>query len=97
MADSYHRACCSMDWISRVRKRDEASHHGYFQGRVPSAASRSCWDLTTLLQDERNFLIPPPEDTNFQFDLNAYSQSAQAALKEDKNLSHLRFVLVPQQ
>lgn len=48
-------------------------------------------------QDERNFLIPPPEDTNFQFDLNAYSQSAQAALKEDKDLSHLRFLLVPQQ
>ncbi|KAL9540392.1 hypothetical protein PS6_010787 [Mucor atramentarius] len=53
--------------------------------------------IMDISKDERNFLIPPPEDTNFQFDLNAYSQSAQAALKEDKNLSHLRFVLVPQQ
>ena len=53
--------------------------------------------ILDISKDERNFLIPPPEDTNFQFDLNAYSQSAQAALKEDKNLSHLRFLLVPQQ
>ncbi|KAF1803567.1 hypothetical protein V8B55DRAFT_1506641 [Mucor lusitanicus] len=53
--------------------------------------------ILDISKDERNFLIPPPEDTNFQFDLNAYSQSAQAALKEDKNLSHSRFVLVPQQ
>ncbi|CEP08974.1 hypothetical protein [Parasitella parasitica] len=47
--------------------------------------------------DERNFLIPPPSDTSFQFDFNAYSQSAQAALKQDKNLAHMRFLLVPQQ
>ncbi|KAL9548637.1 hypothetical protein MBANPS3_005592 [Mucor bainieri] len=53
--------------------------------------------ILDISKDERNFLIPPPEDTNFQFDLNAYSQSAQAALKDDKNLSHSRFVLVPQQ
>ncbi|KAK4522067.1 uncharacterized protein ATC70_004606 [Mucor velutinosus] len=53
--------------------------------------------ILDISKDERNFLIPPPEDTSFQFDLNAYSQSAQAALKEDENLSHLRFVLVPQQ
>lgn len=49
------------------------------------------------MKDERNFLISPPEDTNFQFDLNAYSQSAQAVLKQDKELARLRFVLVPQQ
>jgi hypothetical protein len=42
-------------------------------------------------------LISPPEDTSFQFDLNAYSQSAQAALKGDEKLSHMRFLLVPQQ
>ncbi|KAI8640734.1 hypothetical protein BD408DRAFT_419355 [Parasitella parasitica] len=53
--------------------------------------------ILDISKDERNFLISPPEDTSFQFDLNAYSQSAQAALKQDKNLSHLRFLLVPQQ
>lgn len=53
--------------------------------------------IMELANDERNFLIPPPEDTSFQFDLNAYSQSAQAALKEDKKLAEMRFLLVPQQ
>ncbi|KAI8986051.1 hypothetical protein BDB01DRAFT_849878 [Pilobolus umbonatus] len=50
-----------------------------------------------LSKDERNFLISPPEDTHFQFDLAAYAQIAQATLKEDKQLSHMRFLLVPQQ
>ncbi|KAI8080859.1 uncharacterized protein B0P05DRAFT_637067 [Gilbertella persicaria] len=53
--------------------------------------------IMDISKDERNFLIPPPEDTNFQFDLNAYSASAQAALREDKALSQSRFLLVPQQ
>ncbi|GAA5810425.1 hypothetical protein MFLAVUS_003846 [Mucor flavus] len=53
--------------------------------------------ITNISKDERNFLISPPEDTSFQFDLNAYSQSAQAALKEDQVLSKMRFTLVPQQ
>ncbi|OBZ81940.1 Synapse-associated protein 1 [Choanephora cucurbitarum] len=53
--------------------------------------------IMDVSKDERNFLIPPPEDTHFQFDLNVYSASAQAALKEDKLLSKMRFLLVPQQ
>ncbi|CAO3645585.1 unnamed protein product [Mucor hiemalis] len=53
--------------------------------------------IMEISEDERNFLIPPPEDTSFQFDLNAYSQTAQAALKQDKKLSEMRFLLVPQQ
>ncbi|KAI8378438.1 hypothetical protein BD560DRAFT_422026 [Blakeslea trispora] len=53
--------------------------------------------IMAISKDERNFLIPPPEDTHFQFDLNAYSASAQAALKEDHLLSKMRFLLVPQQ
>ncbi|KAI7873357.1 uncharacterized protein EV154DRAFT_570171 [Mucor mucedo] len=53
--------------------------------------------IMDISKDERNFLLSPPEDTSFQFDLNAYSQSAQAALKEDTKLSHMRFLLVPQQ
>ncbi|GAA5803039.1 hypothetical protein HPULCUR_008514 [Helicostylum pulchrum] len=53
--------------------------------------------IMNISKDERNFLISPPEDTSFQFDLNAYSQSAQAALKEDQVLSKMRFTLVPQQ
>ncbi|KAI9341044.1 hypothetical protein BD770DRAFT_414868 [Pilaira anomala] len=53
--------------------------------------------ILDISKDERNFLISPPEDTSFQFDLNAYSQSAQAVLKEDERLSKMRFALVPQQ
>ncbi|KAI9469926.1 MAG: hypothetical protein EXX96DRAFT_588020 [Benjaminiella poitrasii] len=53
--------------------------------------------ILDISKDERNFLISPPEETNFEFNLNAYSQSAQAVLKEDNNLEKLRFVLVPQQ
>ncbi|KAI7902029.1 uncharacterized protein BX663DRAFT_552470 [Cokeromyces recurvatus] len=53
--------------------------------------------ILDLSKDERNFLIPPPEDTDFQFNFNAYSQSAQAVLKEDERLARLRFILVPQQ
>lgn len=49
------------------------------------------------MQDERNLTIPPPEDTSFQFDIKAYSQSAAAALKYDPELAKLRFQLVPQQ
>jgi hypothetical protein len=53
--------------------------------------------IMDISKDERNFLISPPEETSFEFDLNAYNQSAQAALKQDSQLSHMRFLLVPQQ
>lgn len=53
--------------------------------------------LLELSKDKRNFLIPPPEDTSFQFDIKAYEQSAKAALQHDPNLAKMRFALVPQQ
>lgn len=52
--------------------------------------------ILALSKDERNLTIPPPEDTSFQFDIKAYSQSAAAALKYDPELAKLRFQLVPQ-
>lgn len=53
--------------------------------------------LLELSKDKRNFLIPPPEDTSFQFDIKAYEQSAKASLQHDPNLAKMRFALVPQQ
>ncbi|KAI8096979.1 uncharacterized protein BX664DRAFT_356272 [Halteromyces radiatus] len=53
--------------------------------------------ILEIPEDQRNFIIPPPEDTTFEFDLKAYSQSARAILTQDKALSHMRFLLVPQQ
>ncbi|KAI8137118.1 hypothetical protein BJV82DRAFT_366276 [Fennellomyces sp. T-0311] len=52
--------------------------------------------ILEIAKDQRNFLFSPPEDTNFQFDLKAYSQSAKAALKYDEELARMRFKLVPQ-
>ncbi|KAG0175721.1 Synapse-associated protein 1 [Apophysomyces sp. BC1034] len=52
--------------------------------------------ILEIATDQRNFLIPPPEDTSFQFDMKAYGKSAAAALKEDPELSKMRFLLVPQ-
>ncbi|KAI8341781.1 hypothetical protein BC941DRAFT_414433 [Chlamydoabsidia padenii] len=63
-------------------------------GAYEQELKRRILDIT---KDERNFLIPPPDDTTFEFDLKAYSQSARAILTQDKALSHMRFILVPQQ
>ncbi|KAG0183429.1 Synapse-associated protein 1 [Apophysomyces sp. BC1021] len=49
--------------------------------------------ILEIATDQRNFLIPPPEDTSFQFDMKAYGKSAAAALKEDPELSKMRFLL----
>ncbi|RIA81958.1 hypothetical protein C1645_836138 [Glomus cerebriforme] len=51
--------------------------------------------ILDLSQDKRNFTIPPPENTNFQFDMNVYFQTAMAALNADPNLNRMRFELVP--
>ncbi|KAG9298818.1 hypothetical protein G9A89_015839 [Geosiphon pyriformis] len=53
--------------------------------------------MLKLSQDKRNFLIPPPENTNFQFDLTVYYQTAMAVLNADSNLNRMRFELVPSQ
>ncbi|CAG8445331.1 1562_t:CDS:2 [Dentiscutata erythropus] len=51
--------------------------------------------ILALSQDKRNFTIPPPENTNFQFDINIYSRTAMATLKADSRLNQMRFELVP--
>ncbi|CAH1758615.1 19821_t:CDS:10 [Entrophospora sp. SA101] len=53
--------------------------------------------ILALSQDKRNFTIPPPENTNFQFDMHIYFQTAMATLKSDPNLNRMRFELVPAQ
>nr|CAG8496355.1 11750_t:CDS:2 [Entrophospora candida] len=53
--------------------------------------------ILALSQDKRNFTIPPPENTNFQFDMHVYFQTAMATLKSDPNLNRMRFELVPAQ
>ncbi|CAG8555738.1 2771_t:CDS:2 [Ambispora leptoticha] len=53
--------------------------------------------ILALSKDKRNFLINPPENTNFQFDLNVYYQTAMAVLNADPNLNRMRFELVPSQ
>ncbi|CAG8458379.1 1638_t:CDS:2 [Diversispora eburnea] len=51
--------------------------------------------IMALSQDKRNFTIPPPENTNFQFELHVYYQTAMAALQADPKLNRMRFELVP--
>ncbi|CAG8656044.1 8424_t:CDS:2 [Funneliformis caledonium] len=51
--------------------------------------------MLALSHDKRNFTIPPPENTNFQFDMNIFFQTAMAALNADPNLNYRRFELVP--
>ncbi|KAI9301482.1 hypothetical protein BJ944DRAFT_252275 [Cunninghamella echinulata] len=53
--------------------------------------------ILEITKDQRHFTIPPPEDTTFEFDLKAYSQSARAILEVDQELSKMRFLLVPKQ
>ncbi|CAO3627408.1 unnamed protein product [Cunninghamella blakesleeana] len=53
--------------------------------------------ILEITKDERHFTIPPPEDTTFEFDIKAYSQFAKAILEVDKELSKMRFLLVPKQ
>ncbi|CAG8815594.1 12311_t:CDS:2, partial [Cetraspora pellucida] len=49
--------------------------------------------ILALSLDKRNFTIPPPENTNFQFDINIYFQTAMATLKADSHLKRMRFEL----
>ncbi|KAF9969271.1 hypothetical protein BGZ73_008470 [Actinomortierella ambigua] len=53
--------------------------------------------ILSLSKDKRNFLLPPPPGTDFVFDMNAYSSTAIATLREDPNLDHMRFYLVPRE
>ncbi|KAG0268589.1 hypothetical protein DFQ27_006368, partial [Actinomortierella ambigua] len=53
--------------------------------------------ILSLSKDKRNFLLPPPPGTDFVFDMNAYASTAVATLREDQNLDHMRFYLVPRE
>ncbi|KAJ8651703.1 hypothetical protein O0I10_012736 [Lichtheimia ornata] len=98
--------------IANLPSALEAEHQQFVKGNLVSKNGRSelvaPWQgygayekrikqrVLALSKDERNLTIPPPEDTSFQFDIKAYSQSAAAALKYDPELAKLRFRLVPQ-
>ncbi|KAF9277468.1 hypothetical protein BGZ68_009258 [Mortierella alpina] len=53
--------------------------------------------ILSLSKDKRNFLLPPPPGTDFVFDMNVYSSTATATLKQDPNLDKMRFYLVPKE
>lgn len=51
--------------------------------------------ILSLSQDKRNFVRGPPNDSNFHFDPASCYPVALSLLKEDPNLSKMRFELVP--
>lgn len=51
--------------------------------------------ILSLSQDKRNFVRGPPNDANYQFDPQQCYPIALTLLKEDPNLSKMRFELVP--
>ncbi|KAG0198947.1 hypothetical protein BGX28_007690 [Mortierella sp. GBA30] len=53
--------------------------------------------IISLSKDKRNFLLPPPPGSDFVFDMNVYSSTAMATLKQDPNLEKMRFHLVPKE
>ncbi|KAF9110839.1 Synapse-associated protein 1 [Mortierella sp. AM989] len=53
--------------------------------------------ILSLSKDKRNFLLPPPLGNDFIFDMNVYSSTAVATLKQDPNLDKMRFYLVPKE
>lgn len=51
--------------------------------------------ILTLSQDKRNFVRNPPNEANFEFDTQNCYPIALTMLREDPNLSKMRFELVP--
>ncbi|KAI1294779.1 Synapse-associated protein 1 [Halotydeus destructor] len=51
--------------------------------------------VISLSQDKRNFVRNPPSKVQFDFDLQSSLPIALAILKEDENLSKMRFEIVP--
>lgn len=51
--------------------------------------------ILSLTQNKRNFVKSPPNEASFQFDSKQCYPVALSLLKEDSNLSKLRFELVP--
>lgn len=53
------------------------------------------WITIFTFEDERNFLRDPPSGVPFHFESDSMYPVALATLQEDKNLSKMRFQLVP--
>ncbi|KAJ3067596.1 Synapse-associated protein 1 [Podochytrium sp. JEL0797] len=53
--------------------------------------------ICALSQEKRNFLVSPPEGTDFTFDMKDFLPVALAILQTDKLLEKMRFDLVPKQ
>ncbi|TPX55132.1 hypothetical protein CcCBS67573_g09507 [Chytriomyces confervae] len=53
--------------------------------------------ILALSGDKRNFLVSPPDGTDFVFDMPKYLPTALAILQIDKQLEQMRFELVPKQ
>lgn len=51
--------------------------------------------ILSLSQDKRNFVRSPPNDSDFKFDPQTHYPIALTLLKEDPNLSKMRYELVP--
>lgn len=63
------------------------------QNEAKSADMRE--QILLLSQDKRNFVKGPPNDANFEFDAQKCYPVALSLLKEDPNLSKMRYDLVP--
>ena len=51
--------------------------------------------ILALSKDERSFIEPPPEDTNFHFVYDDYSVVAMKLMEADPDIGKARFALVP--
>jgi len=52
-------------------------------------------EILGLSQDKRNFVRSPPGGVEFSFDMNASFPVALALLREDPELSKMRYEIVP--
>ncbi|KAI9352071.1 hypothetical protein BDR26DRAFT_850299 [Obelidium mucronatum] len=79
-------------------------------GGLSSAAANLPWEIVcgnarealraqilALSQDKRNFLVSPPEGTDFKFEMRRFLPMALAILKADPELEKMRFDLVQKQ
>lgn len=89
--------------LTREQQEFIKEHGGVLQaGQLPwdqcedgAKAAEIKEQILTLSQDKRNFVRNPPNDANFKFDPQQHYPIALSLLKEDPNLSKMRFELVP--
>lgn len=89
--------------LTREQQEFIREHGGSMQaGELPwsnceddTKASDIREQVLSLSQDKRSFVRSPPNDANFQFDPQQCYPIALSLLKEDPNLSKMRFELVP--